>query len=364
MPSVTRRLVPGAFFFAALLFPLLAQTTLAEEKKKAPGPPPMPVRVATVEKQTVADRISLIGSIEAVTRSRVAAEISGLVEAFPARIGTRVRKGAVLARLRVDGLRLQRKAAEAEKERIRANLVLAQKELDRADRLKGSDSIAERSYDETLYRHQALGRQLEGGEANIEFLDHQITQKTVLAPFSGMVAEEHTQVGQWLAPGGAVVTLVDLEKLRVTVDLPERYAALVVPGSPARVMVRSLSETMVPGRVAALLPEGDVKARTIPVHVHVDNPEFRIRVGMAAEISFDLATTRDALLVPKDAVVGSGGKQMVFVVDGGRVRPVPVNTIGYYGGQAAVAGGLEAGQTVVIRGNERLRPGQAVKIIE
>jgi RND family efflux transporter MFP subunit len=249
-------------------------------------------------------------------------------------------------------------------ERVRSNSVLAEKELGRYTKLKGSDSIAESKYDEALDRYQSLKQELLRNEAEIELLKDDIRNKTVVAPFAGFVAEEHTQVGEWIDVGGPVVSLLDLGHIRITVDVPERYAMQLSQDSPVRVLVTSLSDDTFSGKISAVLPEGDMNARTFPVRIDLANPNLEIRSGLEATATFSLGTQRKALLVPKDAIVTAGTNRMVYVVADGVAQPVPVQVIGYYDGNVAVEGPLQPGAPVVIRGNERLMPGQPVQILE
>ena len=349
------------FFFAAAGSTVHAQ----DEGDKPQGPPPVPVRVASVIQDTVSEQITLVGTTEPIARSKVAAEISGLVEAYPVREGDFVEKGQVLVRLRSNDLKLRLKSAEAAKEKVRANLVFAEKELTRYSKLKDTDSIAASKYDEALYQEQSLQQELLRAEAEIELLKDDIKKMTVGAPFSGFVAQEHTQVGEWLPTGAqGVVTLVNLEHVRITVDVPERYVVQLVPESPVRVLVASLSNEPFVGKISAILPEGDANARTFPVHVTLANPDLKIRSGMEAKATFSLGTTKDALLVPKDAIVTAGESRLVYMVGSSTAQPVNVQVIGYYDGNVAVEGSLKPGDSVVIRGNERLRPGQVVEILE
>jgi len=333
---------------------------------KPQGPPPVPVQVAPVIQGTVSEQITLVGTTEAIARSIVAAEVSGLVEDFPVREGDFVKKGQVLVRLRATDVLIRLKAATATKDKVRANLVFAEKELARYRELKDTDSIAARKYDEALYSQQSLEQELLGAEAQIELLKDEIQKKTLLAPFAGYVAKEHTQVGEWLSVGGPreVVTLVDLGRIRITVDVPERYVVKLSPGSAVRVEVGSLPDETVIGKIAAILPEGDPNARTFPVRVTLPNPGFKIKSGMEVRAAFDLGTKRNALLVPKDAIVTAGANRVVFLVMSTVVQPVPVKVTGYYDGNVAVEGAINPGDQVVIRGNERLRPGQPVQVLE
>jgi RND family efflux transporter MFP subunit len=322
------------------------------------------VRVAPVIEELVSDQITLVGSTEAIARSIIAAEVSGLVEAFPVREGDFVKKGELLARLRSTDLVLQLKAAEAGREKARSNLLFAEKELSRYTKLKGTNSIAESKYDQALDQYQSLKQELLRTEAEIALLKDDIQRKKVVAPFAGFVAKEQTQVGEWIQVGGPVVSLVDLGRIRITVDVPERYAVQLSRKSPVRVLVESVSDEAFLGEISAILPEGDLDARTFPVRVELANPGFKIRSGMEARATFSLGTQRNALLIPKDAVVTAGTNRLVFLVASSVAQPAPVQVIGYYDGNVAVEGPLKLGDRVVIRGNERLMPGQPVQILE
>ncbi len=346
---------------------VLASVLHAQDQKGGPqGPPAVPVRVAPVIQEAVSEQITLVGTSEPIATSMVAAEVSGLVEDFPVREGDFVKKGDVLARLKSTDLVLRLKAAEATKEKVRANLRFAEKELGRYTKLKDADSIAARRYDEALYQQQSLEQELLRAQAEIELLQDELEKKTVVAPFAGFVAKEHTQVGEWLPTGGPreVVTLVDLAHIRITVDVPERYAVKLVRQSPVQVLLSSLPDEPFSGKVSAILPEGDPNARTFPVRVIVPNLDLKMRSGMEARVTFNLGTKKEALLVPKDAVVSAGVNQLVFLVASNLVQPVNVQIVGYYDGNVAVEGPLKIGDRVVIRGNERLRPGQPVEVLD
>jgi RND family efflux transporter MFP subunit len=332
----------------------------AGDGSKNQGPPPVPVRVATVEKKMVSDQISLIGTTEAMAKSTVAAEVSGIVEYFPAKEGDFVNKGEPLVSLGSTGLELHLKGLIAAREKIKANLQHAENELKRLSRLKDSNSVADTKYDDAFFTHQALLQELLVKKAEIEQLNYEIKQKKVFAPFSGFVAKEHAQLGEWVSAGGAVVTLLDLSQIKVTVDVPERYSVLIFPKKQVNVLVKSISRDHFSGKIYAILPQGDPDSRTFPVRINLPNPGLKIKSGMEAMVTFYLSTKINAILLPKDAIATAGTNKLVFLVADGKAVPVSVKILGYYDGNVAVEGNLKPGAKVVIRGNERLRPGQAV----
>jgi RND family efflux transporter MFP subunit len=362
-----RKFILCAILVASFWLSLMSALLHGQDAGTKPqGPPSVPVQVAPVIQDTVSEQITLVGTTEAIARSLVAAEVSGLVEDFPVREGDFVKKGEVVARLAATDALIRLKAATAAKEKVRANLIFAEKELARCRELKDTDSIAARKYDEALYTQQSLEQELLGAEAQIDLLKDEIQKKTVRAPFAGFVAKEHTQVGEWLSVGGPreVVTLVDLGHIRITVDVPERYIVKLSPGGAVRVQVESLPHETVIGKIAAILPEGDPNARTFAVRVTLPNPGFKIKSGMEVRAVFDLGTKKNALLVPKDAIVTAGANRVVYLVMSAVAQPVPVTVTGYYDGSVAVEGAINPGDRVVVRGNERLRPGQSVQILE
>ena len=354
-------------FFCMAVFSLWLTIVIAfgaDEKVKLQGPPPVPVQVSPVTEEAVSEQITLVGTTEAVARSRIAAEISGLVEKFPAREGDWVKKGQVLVKLRSNDVLFRLEAAQANRKKVLADIGFAEKELTRYAALKEANSIATRNYDQIWFEHKSLEQERVRTEAEIDLLKDDIKKKSVVAPFSGFVAEEHTEVGEWLPVGGPVVTLVDLSRVRITVDVPERYVVKISPGSSVRIQVDSLSEQPFQGNVSAILPEGDPNSRTFPVHVSLPNAGALVKSGMEARVSFNLGKTKKALLVPKDAVVTAGGNRLVYLLASSLAQPVPVKVTGYYDGNVAVEGPLKPGDQVVVRGNERLRPGQPVKVLK
>jgi len=333
-----------------------------QERKKAP--PAVPVQVSVVQKKLIQDQIAIIGTTEPLRQSVVASEVPGLVEAFLVKAGDFVSQGTPLAVLGSKGLQLRLRRALAAHAAIQSRLILAEKELQRVDNLKRTESISEKQYDEAFQNHSVLKNELLMNKADIDQLEYEISQKEVLAPFSGYVAAEHTQVGQWVHTGGPVVTLVDMSRILVKVDVPEAYAVNIHAESIARVTVDSLDLKPISASVYAMLPKGDPNARTFPIHIRVPNPDKRIKSGMAATVSFRVGKKRTLTVLPKDAIVTAGNRRLVYVVAKDKVAPVSIDVVGYHDSDAAVKGDLKPGQQVVTRGNERLRPGQNVKVVD
>jgi len=158
--------------------------------------------------------------------------------------------------------------------------------------------------------------------------------------------------------------LIDLEKILITIDVPERYLIMLSLQSEVMAMIKSVTNKFFLGRIFSILPDGDSNTRTFPVRVNLDNPGYKIKSGMEAIVTFNLRGAKKALMIPKDAVITVGTRRLVFSLSGDKVMDVNIEIIGYYDSDVAVKGDLKPDDKVVIRGNERLRPGQKVVVLK
>jgi len=166
------------YLIAAIVFFSVGFTSIAAKKDgKKQNSQPVPVRVVRVEIRSVSDQISLVGTAEAIAKSTIASEVSGIVEYFPVKEGNYIKKGDLLVKLKSTYLKLILKGAVAARKKSIANLEKAKKELARVSKLKDANSIAERKYDEALYSYRALSQELVQNNAKIEQLEYEIAQK-------------------------------------------------------------------------------------------------------------------------------------------------------------------------------------------
>jgi HlyD family secretion protein len=214
-------------------------------------------------------------------------------------------------------------------------------------------------------------------EQVIAGIEDQIEKHTIRAPFDGYIVAEHTENGQWLARGAQVATVAELDEIDVEIQVLENYIPHVRVGDEVRLEITSLPSEILIGRVAEIVPQADLRTRNFPVRVRLNNKLVdgvpRIKAGMFARATLSVGQIAGALLVPKDAIVLGGPTPMVFVVDlaaqgGGqnraaKARPVPVQLGAAWEGYLQVKGELKSGESVVVQGNERLRPGQDVVVV-
>ena len=339
--------------FAGLVLPLRSER------------PPAAVGYTEARQHRIRQSLTLPGAVTSNVTSLVASEISGLVEEFPVRDGDRIGKGQLLARLRTRSREIELAATQAQLKEAEARRKLAERNFGRAKELFDSGVFSRQQLDDTRYELNAWEGRVENLKSQIERIRYDIDCSEIKAPFSGVVVARHTEVGEWLGVGDAVVELLSLEELVVEADLPEQYFGSVRPGVSASVRFDALGGRTVRGRVSAVIPKADDQARTFPIKIRV--PAGGLAVGLLAQVRLDgvsrrSASARAVTIVPKDAVVRRGPQTMVYVLDGdGTAKPVPVRLGAAAGDWVEVKGPIAPGTKVITRGNERLRPGQKVQ---
>ena len=212
-------------------------------------------------------------------------------------------------------------------------------------------------------------------EAQVQRIDDQLAKHTIRSPFDGWVIERFAEEGQWVARGGLVARIAELDKVEIEVQVPESSIASLARGADVRLELDAAPHQTWIGHVERVVPQADLLSRSFPVKVSLENRivdgQPTLRGGMLARAWLPVGRTGLATVVPKDALVLGGNGAIVYVIDAagatpagaattGTVRPVPVSLGATIEGSVEVRGGLEPGQLVVIRGNERLRPGMAV----
>lgn len=337
--------------FTFTLLPLLAQSAVEAL-----------IRFTEVRSHRIEQSVQLPGTVESRLVSTVAGEISGLVEEFLTGEGQVVKQGQVLAQLRATGLELTLRAAVAQLKEDEGRTKLAERTLERARELAEGGVYSRQQLDDTLFEFNAWQGRIERLRAEIEQFKDDIGQTTIRAPYDGVVVRENTQVGEWLQEGGAVVEMLSLERLEVSLDLPDRFFDALRPKSRARISFESLPGVEVDGVVRTIIPRADPQARTFPVKLSISNHGGRIAVGMLARVSLPIGDSQISTVVPKDAVVTQGPQQVVYLLrEGGSVRRTTVQTGVGVGQWVQVEGPLQSGDRVVIQGNERLQDGQKVR---
>jgi len=375
--------------------------------------PPTKVVVAQAKMLDAPATITLVGTVDAIRRSKVGSEIAGIVAEMPARQGDYVERGKTLCKLRDDvlSLRLAEATANLNALKARHQELLAGTRKEELTRLEAVLDEATAEYDRWKFEMDRIEKLYEGSVSNAkeyadtraDFLSAErrkiatqasydlgvsgprieviaqaayevaeqqavvdriacdLSKTEIHAPFAGYVIERVAEVGEWIPAGGQVVELVDLSSVLVRVDAPESALPYLLVGESANVRIDAL-EASFPGRIKHTIRQADERARTFPVEIEVENREHLLASGMFARATVPAGPKSSVVAVPKDAIVERQGLPSVAVVvpgeHGGMVgilTPVSVGTdVGDW--IAITSGNIDAGTDVITRGNENILP--------
>lgn len=328
-----------------------------------------PVTVISVQRGSLDEVVEASGSVTAERRASLSSRAAGLVSKVPVDAGSRVAKGDILLELdpALAQLALER-SREALKE-AQSGLVERKRLFDEGQTLADTGGLPKT---EAQARQAALNVQaaaVKQLEVDVRERAEILDRHRVIAPFSGVISSKLTEVGEWVQTGVPVLELVEVDAVRFDAQLPqERYASLPMD-APVTVRLDSLPDRELPAKILTKVPVKDPVSRTFLLRLTVEAPGEVMAPGVSGRAIFRIRKAAEVLTIPRDAIVRQpDGGVVAWVVNGEpqgltvAARPV---TIGKnLAGSVEVLTGLEEGQRVVLRGNETLREGQAVRILE
>lgn len=328
------------------------------EAKKLMQPPPESVSTSFVERQIWPKWLRSIGSIEPVKGVRLDAELPGIVSKIHFQNGQDVMAGDVLVQLDIA-------PEEALLRSNKANAELARVELDRARKLRETNSVAQSELDRAQANYDIALAQVNNTEAIIE-------QKTIRAPFSGRVGIRQINLGQYLAAGSPIVTVQSYDTVFVNFTLPQQTIGQVTTGMRVNLKSDAFPEQTFEGQLTAISPQVDPVTRTIELQGTLENPDGLLRPGLFVDVTVTLSEKDEVLVVPATSVVYAPYGNSIFKVltkkdeaSGKTITFVKQSFIRIgkrKGDFVSIIGGLEEGDEVVSAGAFKLRNDMPVSV--
>jgi membrane fusion protein (multidrug efflux system) len=325
-----------------------------------------PVEIAQSGMQPVVQIVTVNGTVTSPQSAILSPSIGGLVEKTLVDAGDRVEAGAIVVTLDSELGRLALERSVAEETQARIELDDAKRRLTEAERVGTQRGIAEteiKSLRAEVTRDEAA---LEAAAAAARQQRAVLRRHEVRAPFNGVVSQRLAQVGEWVNPGDGLVELVATEGLRFDFRVPQTYFAKLNAETRVDLALDAIPDQVIPGRVQSIVPVKDPGARTFLLRVLADeSADLAVTPGMSVRATIRIDTGREAVVVPRDAVLmHPDGRKTVWVVVDEDGKPVVhekrIQAGLEFDGLVEVREGLEAGLDVVTRGNEALRDGETV----
>ena len=320
---------------------------------------PALVKVAVASFKDMAPVTLVPGTVVSRNDARLSAEVPGRLTSV-SDVGTLVTKGEPVADIEDTSLRLQNAELQAQLIRAEARLRFLESEEQRFKKLAESNLAAITQLEQTQSDRDVARGDLAVARARLQQNEDQLTRTRILAPYDGVIVERLMTPGERVDEGSNVVRLVDQGNLEVIARAPLEYFSFVERNQILDLRAGSQS---VFGIVRTVVAVGDENTHQFELRLDLEGNPFP--VGQTLRVSIPTSDSREVLTVPRDALVLRPEGQSVFVVDANNQAQQVQVTVGVgQGDDIEVFGAVSAGDRVIIRGNERLQPGQDVSIMD
>jgi RND family efflux transporter MFP subunit len=335
---------------------------------------PMSVELGAVKRADMAEHLTVVGNLIAEATVEAVPKVAGRLDSISVRLGDRVQRGQTLAKIEDRELQEQVRQAQASFEvsaatirQREADLRFAQTNLDRSKNLFERQLIPKQTFDDAEARFQAASAQLDlakaqhsQSQARLDELKINLANTVITSPVNGFIGKRTLDAGAWVTPNSALLSVVDISKVRLVANIVEKDLRRISAGQRADVEVDAFPNETFRGRIARVSPVLDPSTRTAQIEIEIENPLFRLKPGMYARVNFTVEQRPNTLVIPANALVDVQGSRGVFQPNGDTAKFKPV-TIGLTDEQhVEIASGLAEGERIVTTGAAALREGDKI----
>lgn len=335
-----------------------------------------PVETATATVSDLSHFLNTTGEVVASEEAAIAPKVTGRVSTVKVAVGDRVSKGQVLLVLEASESHNAVTQSEAAMGIARVNVLKArqtvadaEKSHQRVDALYQAQAVSKAQWEESesalgsaRYSLQLAEEQLRQSEALLASARENYSNFSVTSPISGHIAAINVHSGELASPQMTAVTVVNMDKVKVKVNVSENAISFVKSGATVPVSIDVLKKT-VSGDVASVGPQSDPSTRAFPVEIMLDNKNDEIRPGMVASLKLPVGMSKGAVSLPADAAIEREGIYYVFVLENNTAREKQVKTGIITDQLVEIKEGVSKGQTVIVNGNRLVTDGQKVKVV-
>ncbi len=335
-----------------------AQNAAATAARQAP--PPV-VDVDTVKTGRIVETREAVGTVRAYESIIVTAKVSGIVQKISFEEGQKIKAGDILVELDAEERRADIQQAVAEIRRAEALRNEVRTRLDRAMALRRTGAGTEAQVDDLTAQMRTLETAITAAEARRRAAEARLEDLVIRAPFNGRLGTRSVSLGAYVSPGTRITTLDDLSRVRFDFAVPENLLSQLKVGQTGFARSAAFGDRAFEGKVTVIDPRVDPLTRTVRLTAEIPNPDETLKAGMFLSVILQVQVKADAVIVPEEAIVGEGLRHLVFVVKDRVVERRVVRIGQRQEGRVEIVEGLKPGETIIIRGVQRVRPGLTVE---
>ena len=323
---------------------------------------PLLVKVELPQKGTLAKYLNYNGTVSAWKNANIAPDTSGRVGRILKKQGDRVTQGELLATLDMTSLELMQKQARAAMAVAQAAYQNAKLNAERMKKMLENKAISQMQYENTQLALDAADTQLKSAKANLDLVDYTAKNAFMRAPFAGIIAAKNMEEGDMINPmmgmGQSILTLMDLSKVKVSVDAPAEEIEKIRIGQKCLVKISSRPGETFSGEVYSKNLAADPISKTFKVEIKIDNPEMKIKAGVYADISIEYIHKENVYMLPLSALLA--GDKEVMVNENGIAHKRAVRIGEKSDTRFELLSGVNPSELVLTEGNYDLKEGTAI----
>ena len=343
------RVVLPVFVAATLLVTGCAKSPKSNDTADKPigrgGPPPAEVLTIQAARREFSNSLEAVGTALARESVTLTSKSANTISAIKFTEGQRVAAGTVLVELD----RAQTAAALTE---AQAQLFESKNQLERGRDLSVRQALSRAQLDQ-------LETNVKTAEARVAAARSRLDDTVVRAPFAGTTGLRRVSVGSFVNPGTVITTLDDASTVKLEFNLPQSFLSELVPGLAVEARTEGLGDRVFRGKITTIDSRIDPGTRSIAVRAELPNVDGTLRPGLFMTVSVR-GKARSTVVLPEEALVPEQGRNYVFVVADGKAQRKEVKIGGREPGQVAVLAGIDAGDTIIVEGTQRVRNGGKV----
>lgn len=328
----------------------------------------IPVKVAPVETADIKEVVSVSGDVKPWAEVTIYPEVTGRVEKIPVREGQYVKKGDIIAEIDYEKNALTVQQIENQLKSAEINLEGVKRDYERMKRLFEQKVVSEKTFEDTktaldagTYSVESLRSQL--GLAKIKLKDSKIT-----APISGIISKKFVDEGELvtessMSKSAPLVTIVDMQKVKVVVPVGEKDIGKVKKGQKVEIVLDAYPEKKFIGEVYNIFPVMDFQTRTAQVEILINNSTMFLKPGMFARTDIIIQSRKNAIVIPFDTIVGEDDEKHIFVAVGDRAVLRKVITGLQEREIVEIISGIEKGELLIVEGQHSVKDGDKIFIV-
>ena len=323
---------------------------------------PLLIKAELPQKGTLTKYFNYKGTVSAWKTANIAPDASGRVGRILKKQGDKVGQGELLATLDMTSLELMQKQARAAMAVAQTAYQNARLNAERMKKMLENNAISQMQYENTQLALDAADTQAKSAKANLDLVDYTAKNAYMKAPFAGIIAAKNMEEGDMINPmmgmGQSILTLMDLSKVKITVDVPAEEIEKIGIGQKCLVKISSRADEVFMGEVYSKNLAADPLSKTFKVELKIDNPEMKIKAGVYADISIEYLRKENVYLLPLSALLA--GDKEVMLNENGIARKRAIGVGLKDDKNFEVTSGVRPDELVLTEGSYDLKDGTAI----